>query len=253
MNPACGYFAVALLSLLTPAAHAKVIDQEATIAGLPLHYKVVLPKDYDATKAYPAVLAFPPGSQTMDMVQTTLVQNWAREAQKRGYIVVIPGAPNGRLFHEDGARVFPEFLNKLLSDYKIRDNKFHIAGMSNGGISAFYVAASYPSFFSSVSGFPGYLPEASPERLKSPGDNAVLWRYCDLPKLVSLLSKKALYFSVASALGDHFEGAMTRELAAWIPDRRLARTKPHPTPGLHQLLARERIRIGRYVAALQPS
>jgi hypothetical protein len=52
---------------------------------------------------------------------------------------------------------------------------------------------------------------------ESPGDDAVLWRYCDLPKLVSLLSKKALHFSVASALGDHFEGAMTRELAAWMP------------------------------------
>ena len=165
MNLACTHFA--LVSLLAPAALAKVIDLDATIAGLPLHYKVVLPKDYDASKAYPGVLAFPPGGQGMDMVQTTLVQNWAGEAQKRGYIVVIPAAPVGRLFYEDGARVFPEFLNKLLSDYKIRDNKFHIAGMSNGGISAFYIAASYPSFFSSVTGFPGYLPDATPERLKA--------------------------------------------------------------------------------------
>jgi predicted peptidase len=165
MNLAGTTFAIALVSVLTPAL-AKVIDQDATIAGMPLHYKVVLPKDYDASKAYPAVLAFPPGSQGMDMVQTTLVQNWAGEAQKRGYIVVIPAAPNGRLFFEDGARVFPEFLTKLLNDYKIRDNKFHIAGMSNGGISAFYIAASYPSFFSSVTGFPGYL-EVAPERLKA--------------------------------------------------------------------------------------
>jgi dienelactone hydrolase len=103
----------------------------------------------------------------MDMVQVTLVQNWAREAQKRGYIVVIPAAPNGRLFHEDGARVFPEFLNRLLHDYKIRDNKFHIAGMSNGGRSAFFIASSYPSYFSSVTGFPGYLAEDTPERLKA--------------------------------------------------------------------------------------
>jgi poly(3-hydroxybutyrate) depolymerase len=165
MKFACIFFAFALL--LTPAALAKVIDQDATIAGLPLHYKVVLPKDFDASKAYPAVLAFPPGSQGMDMVMTTLVQNWAGEAQKRGYIVIIPAAPVGRLFFEDGARVFPEFLNKLMSDYKIRDNKFHIAGMSNGGISAFYIAAAYPSFFSSVTGFPGYMPEATPEKLKA--------------------------------------------------------------------------------------
>jgi predicted peptidase len=145
---------------------AKVIDQSLTISGLPLHYKVVLPKDYDAAKTYPAILAFPPGGQGADMVQTTLVQNWAGVAQKRGYIVIIPAAPVGRLFHEDGARVFPEFLNKLLADYKIRDNKFHVAGMSNGGISAFFIAASYSSYFTSVTGFPGYLPDASAAQLK---------------------------------------------------------------------------------------
>jgi predicted peptidase len=161
------YFAVALACTLTPTVLAKVIDQSVTIAGMPVHYKVVLPKDYDPNKTYPAVLAFPPGSQGMDMVQVTLVQNWAGEAQKRGYIVVIPAAPNGKFFHEDGARIFPEFLQMLLSSYKIRGNRFHIAGMSNGGISAFYIAASYPSYFTSVTGFPGYLRDDSPERLKA--------------------------------------------------------------------------------------
>lgn len=146
---------------------AKVVDESATVAGMPLHYKVVLPKDYDAGKAYPAVLAFPPGDQSMEMVQFTLLQNWAGEAQRRGYIVVIPAAPEGRTFPQEGARVFPEFLEKLLRDYKIKDNKFHIAGMSNGGLSAFHIATSYPRFFSTVTGFPGYLPDASPERVKA--------------------------------------------------------------------------------------
>ena len=146
---------------------AKVLDESATIAGMLLHYKVVLPKDYDLDKAYPAVLAFPPGDQGMDMVQFTLAQNWAGEAQRRGYIVVIPSAPSGRPFSREGARIFPEFLEKLLRDYKIKENKFHIAGMSNGGLSAFHIAASYPQFFSTVTGFPGYLPDASPERVKA--------------------------------------------------------------------------------------
>ena len=37
--------------------------------------------------------------------------------------------------------------------------------MSNGGISAFYIAAMYPRYFLSVTGFPGYLRDATPERL----------------------------------------------------------------------------------------
>lgn len=153
-----------LLLLGSQLSLAKVLDKSTSIAGMPLNYKVVLPGDYDPQKAYPAILAFPPGAQTMDMVLTTLERNWAAEAQRRGYIVVIPAAPNGNLFFEQGARVFPEFLDRLLADYKTRDNKFHIAGMSNGGISAFHIAAAYPQYFLSVTGFPGYLDDATPER-----------------------------------------------------------------------------------------
>ena len=147
--------------------HAKAFDKSIDIAGVTLHYKVVLPKEYDAAKTYPAVLAFPPGGQGADMVMTTLVRNWQPEGERRGYIVLIPAAPNGRLFFEEGVRVFPEFLDKMLVEYKIRDNKFHIAGMSNGGISAFYIAASYPQYFLSVTGFPGYLPDATLARLNA--------------------------------------------------------------------------------------
>jgi len=149
------------------AAHGKVLDKTATIAGMTFPYKVVLPANYDAATAYPAILAFPPGEQTMDMVMGTLQRNWAGEAQRRGYIVVIPAAPREGLFMEEGARVFPAFLDQLLEEYKIRDRKFHIAGMSNGGISAFAIAASYPQYFWSVTGFPGFLPDATPERVNA--------------------------------------------------------------------------------------
>ena len=158
--------AVALLCFAADL-QAKAFDKSIDIAGVTLHYKVVLPKEYDAAKTYPAVLAFPPGGQGADMVMTTLVRNWQPEGERRGYIVLIPAAPNGRLFFEEGARVFPEFLDKMLVEYKIRDNKFHIAGMSNGGISAFYIAASYPQYFLSVTGFPGYLPDATLARLNA--------------------------------------------------------------------------------------
>jgi predicted esterase len=55
----------------------------------------------------------------------------------------------------------------MLAEYKIRDNKFHVAGMSNGGISAFYIAAAYPQYFWSVTGFPGYLPDPTPAKVNA--------------------------------------------------------------------------------------
>jgi predicted esterase len=69
--------------------------------------------------------------------------------------------------------VFPAFLDKLLSDYKIRGGKFHIAGISNGGLSSFQIAASYPKYFWSVTGFPGYLPDATGERVRALRDMCV--------------------------------------------------------------------------------
>src|SRR5262245_3900503 len=160
-------FTTTLVLLVSLPLPAKVFDKTAEIAGMTLHYKVALPKTYDPAKTYPAVLAFPPGSQAMDMVLTTLVQNWLPELDKRDYIVILPAAPNGRAFVGEGAKVFPEFIEQLLRDYKIRDNRFHVAGMSNGGRSAFHIAASYPQYFRSVIGLPGYLPDATAERVSA--------------------------------------------------------------------------------------
>jgi poly(3-hydroxybutyrate) depolymerase len=146
---------------------AEVLDKTKDIAGTTIHYKVVLPNGYDPAKAYPAVLAFPGGPQTMDMVEGTLERNWRAQAERLGYIVVIPAAPNGQLFFEQGARVFPAFLVQLLGDYKILGGKLHIAGVSNGGLSAFHLAASYPQYFWSVTGLPGFLDHATPERVQA--------------------------------------------------------------------------------------
>ncbi len=160
-------FAAAAAMLASFSLAAEVLDKARDFAGTTVHYKVILPNGYDPAKAYPAVLAFPGGPQTMGMVEGTVERNWREQAERLGYIVIVPAAPNGRLFFEEGAKVFPEFLIKLLSDFKILDNKFHIAGVSNGGLSAFHIAASYPQYFWSVTGIPGYLLEANPARVRA--------------------------------------------------------------------------------------
>jgi len=159
--------ATGLLLLVSGRVVADVLDQTKNVGGTTVHYKVVLPNGFDPGKAYPGVLAFPGGAQDMDTVDRTLERNWRAEAERRGYIVVIPAAPDGVLFFEGGEKIFPEFITQILATYKIQDNKFHIAGVSNGGISAFHIAASYPQYFLSVTGFPGYLPGATPARVRS--------------------------------------------------------------------------------------
>jgi len=148
-------------------ATASVLEQTKKVGGVTVQYKVVLPDGYDATKAYPAIIAFGGGPQTMNTVNGILTRNFQAEAEKRGYIVVAPAAPDGDLFFEDGARIFPEFLKMILSDYKIQDGKFHIAGPSNGGIASLHVAAANPQYFLSVTAFPGYMWEPTPAKLQA--------------------------------------------------------------------------------------
>ena len=155
--------AVAMLAL--PSANAELLEKTRKVAGVTVEYKVVVPNGYDPTKTYPGILAFGGGPQTMNTVDSVINRNLRAEAEKRGYVVIAPAAPGGELFFEGGARIFPEFLKMMLADYKIENNKFHIAGPSNGGIAAFHVAAANPVYFSSITAFPGYLWEPSTAKL----------------------------------------------------------------------------------------
>jgi poly(3-hydroxybutyrate) depolymerase len=159
--------ALSLAALAAPPARAEVVEKTAKVGGVSVQYKVVLPAGYDSTRAYPGVIALGGGPQTMNTVDGILNRNFRAEAEKRGYIVVAPAAPNGQLFFEGGARIFPEFLKLILADYNIQDGKFHIAGPSNGGIAAFHVAAANPQYFVSVTAFPGYMWEPSTAKLQA--------------------------------------------------------------------------------------
>jgi len=158
---------VASVIVLGSSAWADVSEKTAAVRGLTVHYKVVLPTGYDAAKEYPAIIALGGGPQTMNTVDGVLNRNLRAEAEKRGYIVIAPAAPDGQLFFEGGDRIFPDFLKKILSEYKIESGKFHIAGPSNGGIAAFHVAAANPQYFRSVTAFPGYMWEPTPAKLQA--------------------------------------------------------------------------------------
>jgi len=158
---------VAVVMFATQPLQAELLEKTKKVGGATVHYKVVLPNGYDPAKAYPAILAFGGGPQTMNTVDGVLNRNFRAEAEKRGYIVVAPAAPDDDLFFEEGARIFPEFLKAIQADYKIEGNKFHIAGPSNGGIAAFHVAAANPQYFLSVTAFPGYMWQPSTAKLQA--------------------------------------------------------------------------------------
>jgi poly(3-hydroxybutyrate) depolymerase len=157
----------AIVMFLIQPLRAEVLEKTKEVGGTTVHYKIVLPDGYDPAKVYPAIVALGGGPQNMNTVDNILNRNFRAEAEKRGYIVIAPAAPDGELFFEEGADIFPEFLKMILADYKIRDSKFHIAGPSNGGIAALHIAAANPQYFLSVTAFPGYMWEPSAAKLQA--------------------------------------------------------------------------------------
>ena len=154
-----------LVLLAASNAGAEVTQRIMRVAGATVEYKLVLPNGYDAANTYPAILVFGGGPQTMNTIDGALARNFQAEAERRGYLVIGPAAPNGDLFFYDGERVFPEFLDNILAAHKIEGAKFHVAGPSNGGIAAMHVAAKYPQYFLSATAFPGYLWQPTPAKL----------------------------------------------------------------------------------------
>lgn len=155
------------LALVLRVLPAVAQDPEATASGEPvnLKYAMTMPAGYDAEKSYPAVLALPPGPQTEQMVDLAHQAYWDF-AEQRGWIVVSPVAPEGRLFFDGAEALIPALLEDIRKRFKVEGNAFHVAGISNGGIAAFRVAENDPALFCSLFALPG-LPgnDADFERL----------------------------------------------------------------------------------------
>jgi poly(3-hydroxybutyrate) depolymerase len=160
------FAAVALFAGAVSPARAEMQEKTGTFGGLQVTYYVVLPHDYNPGKVYPVVLVFTGGSQGLTGAKGTPQSDWQQEAERRGYIVISPASPNGQLFFESGDRIFPEFLDFILKTYKVA-GKLHVAGHSNGGLSAFHVAVKFPQYFSTLTGYPGLLEGEDLARVSS--------------------------------------------------------------------------------------
>lgn len=138
--------------------------------GTQMAYGVVQPDAYDAENPVPVLLALPPGPQTQDMVVAGISGYWGQEALDRGWVVVSPIAPNETLFFQGSEEYLPEFLDRIEQIYPPEGGKFHLAGFSNGGISAFRIATLAPDRFHNMVVIPGLAHRPDFDRLDQIAD-----------------------------------------------------------------------------------
>jgi poly(3-hydroxybutyrate) depolymerase len=137
--------------------------------GGSLRYALVLPDGFDPKKRYPLLVALPPGDQGEQMVEVALSLYWEAQAKKGGWILASPIAPDGSGFADpaasagagSGADSRPDpvvtLANDLMARYTIEGEKFHLAGVSNGGRAAFRIAIAHPEKIASLTVLPGLV------------------------------------------------------------------------------------------------
>ena len=127
--------------------------------GTTIEYALVAPAGFERGATYPVLLALPPGGQGQEEVDAGLDRYWEAEALSRGWAVVSPAAP-GELFFEGAERYLPELLDDVRRFVEPEGGAFHLAGISNGGLSAFRIALDEPELFRSLLVLPGFPPRA---------------------------------------------------------------------------------------------
>ena len=159
--------ALAALVSLALALPARAFVPEFRLLVLPdgtrIEHALVLPEGWQPGKAYPILLAFPPGDQSREMVQAGLERYWGEHAAKAGWIVASPVAPDGVLFHEGSEVHVPALVHALVAAYHAEGGRVHAAGASNGGLSAFRSVLEDPELFHSLVVLPGFA--ATPQDL----------------------------------------------------------------------------------------
>jgi len=141
--------------------------------GSTLYFALILPENPDMSQAYPVLLAFPPGTQDYEMVEWAIEKYWIQASILNNWIVVSPIASGGASFYEGGETAVPELMDWIEANFNVEGGRFHCAGMSAGGFSAFRIAIDYPDRVHSVLAFPGYPTD--------PQDENRLDRLMDIP------------------------------------------------------------------------
>jgi pimeloyl-ACP methyl ester carboxylesterase len=125
--------------------------------GTTIDYVLLVPPGRVVGQPGKVLFTFPPGGQDLDLTTLIVEDRWRDEALARDWVVASPAAPKTGLFYSPkSAALVPELLDKVAADYPPEGGRFDLAGVSNGGLSAFAAALSYPDRFRSLVVFPGY-------------------------------------------------------------------------------------------------
>ncbi len=125
-------------------------------ANKSIRYSIVTPDGFDPKRAAPVLLLMPPGTQDFQMMSAAMVMFDDTTLKDKPWVIVCPEALDKSTFFTGSEAHMPALMADVESRVTVEGGKFHVVGISNGGISAFRIATNDPSKVASITTLPGY-------------------------------------------------------------------------------------------------
>jgi tetratricopeptide (TPR) repeat protein len=103
--------------------------------GIKVPYKTLLPTNYDASKTYKGMIAFPPGNfgkASADWMIDSLLDF----ETNTDWVITVVLAPKDGLINHPAHHALNDLMKNLRKNYSITENKFHFFGYQNGATPA---------------------------------------------------------------------------------------------------------------------
>ena len=146
----------AMIAGVAPKFQLLTYEDEET--GTALQYQLYVPENYDESESYPLIQFIPDASVVGRDADYVLTQGWGgliwatdEEQAKHPAFVVVPvfteTVVDDNFNHSEQIEVAVRLIQSLTETYSIDTNRLYTTGQSMGGMTSFYLNATYPDLF----------------------------------------------------------------------------------------------------------
>ena len=136
----------------------QLMTYEDAETGTTLQYQLYVPENYDESQSYPLIQFIPDASVVGRDAAYVLTQGWGgliwatdAEQAKHAAFVLVPvfteTVVDDNFNHSEQIEVAVRLIESLTEQYSIDANRLYTTGQSMGGMTSFYLNATYPDLF----------------------------------------------------------------------------------------------------------
>ncbi|SFC57704.1 tetratricopeptide repeat protein [Pseudoalteromonas denitrificans] len=100
--------------------------------GIDIPHKILLPENFDASKTYKGMIAFPSGNFGKASADW-MINSLLNYKSNKDWIITVVTAPKKGLINHPAHHALNDLMKHVRNKYSIKNNKFHFLGYQSGG------------------------------------------------------------------------------------------------------------------------